>query len=334
MAKQKTTRPTAKKPKPKAAPPAASPMAVSERSGPRRLKRPTYRSWRYAKRIKHPVKLPNVWRLSRAAAGLLWDHKGLFAGIIGIYGLLNLLLVQGIAGGTDVQGIKALLQQSLHGQLAGLSIGVTIFANLLTSSGNANSTTSGSYQFFLVLICSLAVIWALRQVLAGSRLRVRDAYYRGMFPLVPFVLVLSVIGLQLLPLLIGSSLYTLVITNGIAVYAAEKFVWALLYVSLALLSLYMVSSSVFALYIVTLPDMTPLKALRSARELVRYRRWTVLRKIFFLPILLLAVAAVIMIPVILLLTPLAQWIFFMLTMAAVAAVHSYMYVLYRELLNE
>ena len=56
----------------------------------------------------------------------------------------------------------------------------------------------------------------------------------------------------------------------------------------------------FALYIVTLPDMTPMKALRSARELVRYRRWTVLRKVLFLPLMLLVVAAIIMVPIIIL----------------------------------
>ena len=96
----------------------------------------------------------------------------------------------------------------------------------------------------------------------------------------------------------------------------------------------MISSSIFALYIVTLPDMTPLKALRSARQLVRHRRWTVLRKILFLPILLIVVAAIVMLPIIIWTPPLAQWIFFVLTMFAIAAVHAYAYALYRELLDE
>jgi len=186
----------------------------------------------------------------------------------------------------------------------------------------------------LVIVASLAIIWALRQVLSGTRPRIRDAYYKGMYPLIPFILVLLVIGLQLLPLLIGSTLFSLVISNGIAVYLVEKLVWALLFAALALLSLYMISSSIFALYIVTLPDMTPLKALRSARQLVRYRRWTILRKILFLPILLVVVAAVVMLPIIVWLTPLAQWVFFVLTLFAIAAVHSYVYSLYRELLDD
>jgi hypothetical protein len=94
----------------------------------------------------------------------------------------------------------------------------------------------------------------------------------------------------------------------------------------------MVSSSIFALYIVTLPDVTPMQALRSARELVRYRRWSIARKVLFLPVSLLVIAAVIMVPVILLVTPASEWVFFILSMLSIAVIHSYMYSLYRELL--
>jgi hypothetical protein len=101
---------------------------------------------------------------------------------------------------------------------------------------------------------------------------------------------------------------------------------------LALLSLYMVTSSVFALYIVTLPNMTPMRALRSARGLVLGRRWTVLRKLLFLPIALFLLGALIMLPLIWFWAPAATWVFFALSMACLAALHSYMYALYRSLL--
>jgi hypothetical protein len=154
-----------------------------------------------------------------------------------------------------------------------------------------------------------------------------------MYPIVPFILVLCVIGLQLLPLVIGTGLYSLVASNGIAV-GGEIIFWIVLAIALTVLSLYWLCSSLFALYIVTLPDMTPLKALRSARELVRNRRAQVIRKVLWLPLVLFVVAGLIMLPIILWLTPLAQWIFFLLTMFSVVAIHTYMYILYRELLNE
>jgi hypothetical protein len=301
---------------------------------PRRIKLGTYKSFRLQKSIKHPGSLPNSWQLTRRAAALFWKRKELFAGITIIYGVLNLLLAQGIGNGADVPLLKEAFNQVFTGHFGFVPTGLSIFVVLIGTAGNTTSQTAGAYQGFLAIIESLAIIWSLRQVVAGSVPRVRDAFYRGMTPLIPFMLVLLVIGAQLLPLIIGSSLYSLVISNGIAVYAIEKVMWALLFACFGILSLYMLSSSIFALYIVTLPDMTPIKALRSARGLVRYRRWTVLRKLLFLPLVLLVVAAAVMMPVIILLTPFAQWAFFLLTMFGLVAVHSYVYALYRELLNE
>jgi len=283
---------------------------------------------------KNSTKLPNVWKLTELTARTLWQHRRLFIGLTLTYGLLNLVLVQGLASSTNVSSLKNELNQVFTGHLGSLASSLSVFVVLVGSAGNGSSQTAGAYQLFLALITSLAVIWALRQVLAGSRPRIRDAYYRGMYPLIPFILVLIVIGLELIPLLVGSLLYGTVSTNGIAVHFIEKLLWALLYAALALVSLYLISSSLFALYIVTLSDMTPLKALRSARELVRGRRWTVLRKILWLPLLLLIMAGLIMVPIIIWLTPLAQWVFFLLTMFALVAVHAYMYTVYRELLNE
>jgi hypothetical protein len=323
----KTT--VAKKAAPKAAP-------VKVRTGPRKIRKAQYKSFHLSKRIKHPVRLPNVFRLTRIAGLVLWQNKKLFLGITLLYGLLNLILVQGLASNTDVSTLKSTLDQIFTGHFAGLWSGLTIFAVLVSSAGNGSSGTAGGYQLVLGLVASLAVIWALRQVLTRNKnkVRIRDAYYRGMYPLVPFVLVLLVIALQILPLIIGMTLYGQVVSGGIAVFFIEKLFWALLAVMLGLLSAYMMVSSVFGLYIVTLPDMTPMRALRSARELVRYRRWTILRKILWLPVALLLAAAVVMVPIIVWATPVAQWVFFLLTMFAVAAVHAYLYSLYRELLVE
>jgi hypothetical protein len=303
-------------------------------ASPRRLKPGKPKGLRRFKRVKHPVKLPSAWHLTKSSAALLWRHKKIFVGIALIYGLLNLILVQGLAGHTDVSSLKNSLNQTFSGHLGSLASSLSVFTVLVGSAGNGSSPTAGSYQFFLALFASLAVIWALRQLLAGHSIRIRDAYYLGMYPLIPFILVLMIIGLQLIPFVIGSSLYSFASNNGITVQAGDKTFWTLVFAGLSLWSIYMLTSSLFALYIVTLPNMTPLKALRSARQLVRRRRWTVMRKIICLPIILLIVAALIMVPIIIWLTPLAQWIFFLLTMFAVVVIHTYMYTLYRELLNE
>src|SRR4051812_39128657 len=125
--------------------------------------------------------LPSAWRLTRTAAELLWRHKKIFAGIALIYGLLNLILVQGLAGHNDVSSLKNSLNQTFTGHLGSLASSLGVFAVLVGSAGNGSSPTAGAYQFFLALVVSLAVIWALRQLLAGTPIKVRDAYYRGMY---------------------------------------------------------------------------------------------------------------------------------------------------------
>jgi hypothetical protein len=299
-------------------------------------KRLNYRRWRDNRavyRAKQPV-LPSAWHITILAARIIWNYRNLLIGIVLFYGLANLLLVQGLASNTDVATLKSELSKTLHGNFSDVSSSLTIFIVLIGSSGSGSSATAGAYQVILILIVSLALIWSLRQVLSGTVVSIRDAYYKGVTPLVPVVLVLLVMGLQLIPLAIGASLYSTVIRNGIAVATGEKLILAGIFAVLSVISLYWVTSSVFALYIVTLPGMTPMKALRSARELVRYRRLLVVRKILFLPLILLVMAACIMVPIIGLLTPLSQWVFFVVTMLALAAIHTYMYSLYRELLHE
>lgn len=276
--------------------------------------------------------VPNAFRLLGRCLKLLGRHWKLFGGMLLVYGLLNLVLVHGLAASSNLSNLKTTLDQLFHGSTGKVSAGFTLFVYLLGSSGSSASPAAGVYEALLAVLVSLALIWSLRQIYARSAVRARDGFYRGMYPLVPFILVLLVIGLQLIPLLLGGSVYSLVVNNGIAATGLEKFVWLVIFILLAALSLYWLCSSIFALYIVTLPDMTPMKALRTARELVRYRRLMIVRKLLFLPLGLLVIGALILVPLIILFTPSAEWVYFGLSILGLAVVHSYMYALYRELL--
>jgi hypothetical protein len=221
------------------------------------------------------------------------------------------------------------------GSSAQVLTSLTLFSVLLSNTGSTPTEVAGAYQSILLVVVSLALIWGLRQSYAAGKAKttIRDTFYKGLYPLVPFLLVLLVVGLQLIPALLASFLYNVVIVGGLAVTAVELGLWYVMLAALVLLSLYMITSSVFALYIVTLPNVTPMAALRSARDLVLHRRWVIMRKFLFLPLALLVLAGVIMVPLIIVLPPVAEWVFFGLSMLALAVVHSYMYSLYRELIK-
>lgn len=276
--------------------------------------------------------LPGAFRMFGGALHMLVKHWKVFLGIIAIYGFLNLLLVQGFHLVGGLGDVKSSLGELFSGNWGQLLSGVALFVYLMGVSGNTASSSAGAYQFLLGLLVSLALIWALRQLYAGHALRVRDAFYRGTAPLIQFVLVLLVVAIQLLPLSVGFLLYGTVMSNGIATTGIEQIFWTMLLAGLSALSLYLISSSAFALYIITLPDMTPMRALRSAKELVRFRRWAVLRKLLFLPLAIIVASGALTIPLIMYATPVAPWAFFAVSLSTLPILHSYMYRLYRALL--
>ncbi len=301
----------------------------------RKIKQPTYKSFRVSKRIhapKGPIK--GSIKLFAASTRLVIKNWKLFGGITVIYLVLTILLVKGFGVTTNIAQLKDNVSGAFHGNAAELATGLGIFSVLLSNVGSAPSDVASTYQTMLLIIISLVLIWALRHTLAtkSQKVRVRDAYYKGMTPLVPFLIVLLIIGVQLMPLVMASFLYSAVIDVGLAVTIIEKALWVVFMLLLSLLSLYMLTSSIFALYIVTLPNITPMQALRTARDLVRHRRLIVMRKILFLPLALLVLAALIIIPFIIVSPNFAEWLFFVLSMFTLAIAHSYIYHLYRELL--
>lgn len=279
------------------------------------------------------TKLPNAFRILRQAGGIFFKHWEVFGGVLLIYALLNIVLIGGINGGGDLQAIKDGLGEVFTGQLGKLSTGLTLFTFLVTTgTGTTASGVASAYQTMLLVMVSLVLIWVFRQLYAGHTVRIRDGFYRGMHPLVPFIVVLFWIGLQLLPALTGAFLYQSLVSGGILTVLWHQVIACGVSFVLVGVTVYWLCSSLFALYVVTLPEMTPWAAIKSAKEIVKFRRANVLRKLLFLVVAIFILAALVMVPIALFATAAAIPVFFVLTVITVGLVHSYCYALYRELI--
>lgn len=298
---------------------------------PRVKKQRSYKSFRLAKKIKHGSnkKLPGIIKLISLSLEPIRKNKKLFLGLIFLQSILSIIFVVGVDSIFNFLAIKNELQESFEGVEGKYAQSFALLGYVI---GLGAEGTGSGFQFFITLLFSLAIIWSIRQVLAGEHIRLKQAFYEGMYPIIPFLAVLLVIGLQLLPLTIGNFLLTAVVLGGIAVTFIEQFIWWVFFGLLALLSLYMVLSSIFALYIVTLPGMTPIKALRSARALVLHRRISVGLRLLGLPVVGILVYTAALMPLILILPILVVPIFALLGSFGLFFVHSYIYNLYRELL--
>ncbi len=303
------------------------------KAGAKARQKPKYKSFRLHKRIKHHApSIPNWWELLKKAWALMLANKKAIAVFAVVYGFLNLLLVRGFSSPVDISALKDSFSSLLGEESAGLASGFTAFGLLINASTQGSGEVAQVYQTFLIIIASLALIWLYRQQQAGNYVTMKMSFYRGMYPLVPFILVLLVIGLQLIPALVGNFLFTTVIDGGLAVGGLEQTVWLLFFIMTLLLSLYMISSSSIALYLVTLPEMTPIIALKQARELVRHRRFAILLRAIAIVLVIFAILFVVVLPVIFIAPTLAEWMFFAVTVLGIPLVNAYMFTLYRELL--
>lgn len=322
----------ASKTRKKKTPPKTPAKAAPVSTAPRKLKKPTYQSFKLQKRIKHSSQLPSSFRIFVSSLKILLRHWRLFVLIAIVYGLIMFVLVGGTGNRVDSNGIKEAVKVSTNGKNVQLISGVTIFGALIGSATTAAQGAASAYVTVLFLMVSLAIIWALRELQVGNAITLRDAFYKGMRPIVPFILVLLVMFFQLFPLMFGSFFYNIAVNSGLFKSFVEQAIVTIPFFLMAVLSLYMISSSIFALYIVTLPDMTPMAALKAARKLVNFRRFEVMRKVFVLPFIFIVIAAVIMLPIIYIIPAIASTVFFALTILALIVFHSYMYTLYRSLL--
>lgn len=278
--------------------------------------------------------LEGSFRLSWYSLKIIKKHWRPLGGIMLVYLILNIILASGISNlSTAVSDIKFNLNAAGSENLNPLGTALSGFSDLVASGGTSASPTGSALQTALIIIVSLVIIWALRHLLAGKKIGIKQAYYSSMAPLIPFLLILLVIVVQLLPILLGIPIVSTVLA---AIFVDGGTLSAVIFMIAAagLLgwSLYMISSSVFAVYIVTLPDMHPRQALRSAKNLAAFRRWAIMRRLIFLPIITLIAMAVVVVPLILWATFLVVPVFLALSVFSLLFAHTYLYSLYRELI--
>ncbi len=286
------------------------------------------------KKVARKIKTtPGAFRLFGRACRHIWTHKKLFGIIMLIYLALYFVLVKGFATGFQLGATRQALEEVAGNEIGGFETAAALFGALVGTAGSASGEASAVYQALLFIIMSLVIIWALRQTYDNRQQPgVKSVFYNSSYPLVPYILIMLLIILELIPALLGTLMYGITTNGGIAVGVLENVLWFLFLLVMISVSVFMLSSTLFASYIVTLPGMTPMKALRSARKLVRFRRFIVIRKALFLPLIVIVLMTAFFLPLVFYATAIAEAVFLVFSLLLLLLAHTYFYVLYRELL--
>ncbi len=287
------------------------------------------RTWRRNLPLPPRRKISSSAKLLRQTFELLGKDWRTFSGITAVYAVGVFVFVRSFSlSSASVDSTAAVTGSSGTGAI---SETLSKLTTLLAGTGGSFSAASGVYQIIISTICTLALVWTFRQILSHEKASVKASFYMGMTPLVKYLLVLAIIGVQLLPVAIASYLFSLVISSGLF-FGWELWIAGFVFALLTLWSLRLVTHSIFALFITTLPDMTPIKSLRSAKKMV-YRRRLILWRKFFSAVLFFAVLTVLlMLPFVLWFAAGAPWMLFVMTVLVVPFGQAYLYTIYREIL--
>jgi hypothetical protein len=307
------------------------------------MKRRPHRSLFLTKKrdARRTLKIPGYFAFSHQVWQVIWQNKGLFLRFIILYAILSLVLV-----GALNQGNYIALRDSITSASESLGLGevASLFTGALTSGNGQEATmTSQIIAGLLLLFGWLVVVWLLRYRLSGNKIKLRDALYNAGSPIIATFTLLLLMLLQLLPFALALLAYTAVSGIGLINWSIDienMAAWCALAV-VGVLTLYWMTTSFIALIIITNPGVYPWRAIKMAGDMVVGRRVRIMLRLLFMALPMAILWLVILVPVILLdnwlkidwlpLVPLTSLILSTLTLTWVA---SYIYILYRRLLDD
>lgn len=317
------------------------------------LARRPHRSFQrtYRRDYARSLNMPGYLSFTYSVYKTLWVNRKIFAIMLVIYMLVTIAFVNLSSEDLYTQ-MRATVNESGAEMFSGVwgEIGKAglLFVGGVTGAyhDTAATTETQVYLTIIGLLTWLTTVWLLRAILAGRNPKVRDGLYNAGAPILPTFLVLSVMVLQLLPLALALFGYSAAVASGLLDGGVEAMMFWSVASLLFILSLYWVTSTFIALIVVTLPGMYPMRALRTAGDLVIGRRLRILLRLLWMLLVVVVAWLVIAIPIILLdawlksvwaaiaWLPVVPLMLLVLGSLAVIWVASYVYLLYRKIVDD
>lgn len=257
----------------------------------------------YREDYQRELEVPGIMYHIFATFRAIFKNWKLFLPLLVLTVVMAVVLI-GLMNEASYQQFQEILDQTTAQMETG-DIGYVAKAGLLlistVTTGGLSSETSETAVIFAVLIFLiiwLVTIFVLRHRLAGHALKLRDALYNAMTPLISTFVVFVVAVIQCVPIFLLIIVYSAAVqTDFLATpfYALVFFIFAALMI---LLSGYLLSSSLMALVAVSAPGLYPMKALRTASELMMGRRVKFIIRIVALLLALAVVWVMVMLPLI------------------------------------
>lgn len=315
------------------------------------MARRPHRSLRLTRRRDYvrPLALPGLFVFTKEVTRVLWRHRRTFFLLGVLYAVLFAVFVGGQSEDAYVllgDTLKQAGSQMVEGGIGVVGEAALLLLSVTTGSlGGELTEAQQLVSILLFLMVWLTTVWLLRNILAGHKVKLRDGLYNAGAPLFATIIIAVLIAVQLLPVALAAVGYNAALVSGLLDGGIATMLFWVAAGLLSVLSLYWITSSLFALVIITIPGMYPYKAIVTAGDLMVGRRLKVLLRWIWMILTVGFVGFVLLVPIILLdmwlkqLVPAVSGIpivpFIVLLFTAYAAIWmaGYVYLLYRKVVD-
>ena len=259
----------------------------------------------YYEDYQRKTELPSLTSQANAAFKMFFKFWKIFLPLLLIFVGLYIFLIGAMSENT-LADVRANVEQT-NKDVADGKIGTVGKAGLtllgIISTGGL--TTMNDAQIVIAVLL-FAIIWLVtiylaRHLLAGHQeIKMRDGFYSALSPLVSTLVVGLIIFLEAVPIMLTIIVFQVALTTeflSTPFYALLFFMFAALMITL---SLYLLSSSFFAIIVVSAPGLYPLTAVRMAKNLIMGRRLRFLIRVFYLVIIVALLYLLLLMPAIIL----------------------------------
>jgi len=317
------------------------------------LSRRPHRSFRRTRRrdYKRPLGLPGYFKFSKYVRQTVWKNRKIFLVLALVYAIITVLAV-GLASQDTYSTLTSTLNTTSGDALTGFwgTIGKAGLLFVSTATGSLNESLSSSQAIcagLILMLTWLTTVWLLRNILAGHKVKVRDGIYSSGAPILSTFIIVILILVQMLPFALALIGYGAASTTGLLTAGGvESMLFWFAAALLTVLSLYWMTSTVFALIIVTLPGMYPYRAIKAGGDLVVGRRLKLLLRLLWMVLGVALSWAIVMIPMILFdgwlksiwtaiaSVPIIPVTLLVLSSLTIIWASSYIYLLYRKVIAD
>ena len=256
-----------------------------------------HRSFRrsYREDYQRETKLPSIMQHILETFRIIFKNWRLFLPLILIAVVLQVLLV-GVMSEANYNKLQESIGESNEGFGKASILLLSTTRTIGFTSESAGATLV--FQALIFVMVALTTIFILRFLLAKKKIKLRDALYNAMAPMVPMAILFLVVMMECIPILLLTIAYTAAVQTeflNTPFYALLFFGFAGLMI---LISGYLLTSSLIAFVAVSAPGTYPLAALNLAAELMRGRRMNLILRLIALIMVIVIMWVIIMIPII------------------------------------